>query len=112
MFNKLKRYINRWADRHIVNKLIYDNRVQALRNSVLHCKERGVTANLYGKDELIVSLTTYSKRLYEACLAIETIMQQTLKPNKIVLWLGYDLQDTDLPLTSKSTETRFGNKIL
>ena len=37
--------------------------------------------------KIIVSLTSHGSRILDAYLAIETIMQGTLKPNKIVLWL-------------------------
>ena len=37
--------------------------------------------------KIIVSLTSHGSRILDAYLAIETIMQGTLKPNIIVLWL-------------------------
>lgn len=37
--------------------------------------------------KIIVSLTSHDSRILDAYLAIETIMQGTLKPNRIVLWL-------------------------
>lgn len=40
--------------------------------------------------KLIVSLTTYNKRIYDVHLTIESIGQQTIKPNKIILWLDED----------------------
>ncbi|MEZ9866566.1 glycosyl transferase [Vibrio sp. 10N.261.51.A4] len=52
-----------------------------------------------GQNELIVSLTTYSKRIHDVHLVIETIAQQTLKPNRIILWLDKDEFTLDsLPL--------------
>lgn len=37
---------------------------------------------------LVVSLTTYSKRINKVYLVIESIMRQSLKPDHIVLWLS------------------------
>ncbi|WP_299143015.1 glycosyl transferase [uncultured Vibrio sp.] len=38
-------------------------------------------------ENIVVSLTTYNKRIYDVHLVIESIAQQTIKPNGIVLWL-------------------------
>jgi len=43
-----------------------------------------------GETELIVSFTSYSKRIHDAHLVIESIAQQTLKPNRLILWLDED----------------------
>ncbi len=40
------------------------------------------------KNEVIVSLTSYPGRINEVWLSIESILRQTYKPNKIILWLG------------------------
>ncbi|GFD96207.1 hypothetical protein KUL156_27780 [Alteromonas sp. KUL156] len=39
------------------------------------------------KDDLIVSLTTYNKRLDKVHVTIESLLQQSRKPNRIILWL-------------------------
>jgi hypothetical protein len=39
---------------------------------------------------VIVSLTTFSKKIHEVHLAIESIAQQSIRPNKIILWLDED----------------------
>lgn len=41
-------------------------------------------------EKIIVSLTTYNKRIKTVFLAIESIFQQNIKPDKIVLWLDKD----------------------
>ena len=43
-----------------------------------------------GETELIVSFTTYDKRIHDAHLVIESIAQQTIKPNRLILWLDED----------------------
>ena len=39
---------------------------------------------------LIVSLTTYNRRIDDVHLVIESIAQQTVKPNQLILWLDED----------------------
>lgn len=68
-----------------------------LTYQTLHSKEPGISKEQYGYSEIIVSLTSYSKRIHEVYLAIESIMQGSLKPNRIILWLS---------------ETEFKNKVL
>lgn len=56
---------------------------------------------------LIVSLTTYNKRIYEVYLVIESIFHQTVKPDKIILWLSKDEFDIEeLPIVLKRQQTR------
>ena len=63
----------------------------------LHCTESGVSAERYGDAELIVSLTSYGTRINEVALTIESIMQGTIRPNRIILWLQDDYQGKTLP---------------
>lgn len=63
-------------------------RADWLKEKVMSCTERGVTEESYGGEEVIVSLTSFGKRINEVFLAIESIMQGTVKPNRIVLWLS------------------------
>ncbi len=37
---------------------------------------------------LIISLTTHGKRIHQAYIAIESLMQQQVKADKIILWVG------------------------
>lgn len=53
-----------------------------------HSTDSGVSTVEYVPNrKIIVSLTSHDSRILDAYLAIETIMQGTLKPNRIVLWL-------------------------
>ncbi len=65
-------------------------RVDWLKEKVMTCTVQGITDERYCGWEVIVSLTSYGKRINEVYLAIESIMQGTLKPNRIVLWLAED----------------------
>ena len=46
---------------------------------------------------LVVSLTSYGTRISRVHLAIRSIMDQTLRPNRVELWLGTDSDAIALP---------------
>lgn len=69
-----------------------------VHNMSLHCNERGVSDEKLIDEPLIVSLTTFGSRIMDAYLVIESIMQQTVKPNRIILWLDEnEFDDSKLP---------------
>lgn len=69
-----------------------------LQQSILSNSDSGITNFRYMPDhDVIVSLTTYGKRIYDIALTIESIMQQTMKANRIVLWLDYSFEKKHLP---------------
>jgi hypothetical protein len=104
--NVLKTRINKWLNEHVTADIIYDNRVQLLTNSALFSSEQGTMDRPYNGNELVVSLTTYGRRLYDVYLTIETIMRQTMKANKIILWLEEALKNTDIPLILQKQQGR------
>ena len=55
--------------------------------------------------ELIVSLTSYPKRFGSAFLAIESLLNQTLQPDKIILWLA-EKEVEQNPLPSNLTKLK------
>ena len=55
---------------------------------------------------LIVSLSSIPSRIATTHLAIETIFQQTLKPDRILLWLSDELSYKKLPYKLKRLEKR------
>lgn len=65
-------------------------------------------ANNEGDDKVIVSLTTHPSRINDVWIAIETILRQTKKPDKVILWLA-DSQFSDknsLPIRLLEQEKR------
>lgn len=50
----------------------------------------GVSEQAYGDKKIIVSLTSYGMRINDVHLVIESIMRQTMKANRILLWLSED----------------------
>ncbi len=82
-------------------------RADWLKEKVLTCNEPGITSNRHCDEEVIVSLTSFGRRINEVYLAIESIMQGTLKPNKIVLWLAEDeFKGKTLPQTLLKQQKR------
>lgn len=57
--------------------------------------------------QIIVSLTTYNKRIYDVHLVIESLFRQTIMPNKIILWLAEDeFDDMNIPRILKNLELK------
>ncbi len=64
--------------------------------------EIGVSGTLYGKSEIIISLTTHGKRIYDVPIVIESLFRQTVKANKIILWLAQDeFSERTIPVVLK-----------
>ena len=72
------------------NYLIGYFKENALSNQ---CLVAGTDPIVFGGTPIIVSLTTYGKRLQWVYLTIESLLHQTIKPNKIVLCIAEDNKD-------------------
>lgn len=62
--------------------------------------------------EIVVSLTSYPKRINTVYKTIETLLKQTVKPNKIILWLAIDEfpdKEKNLPLDLLSLKSDLFN---
>lgn len=108
---ELKTEIERMKNDHIfLKKLIKVYRDGINRDAILFEMENfyGMGVNKERRDvNLIVSLTSFRARLYDAPYAIYSLMRQTLKPDKIILWLNEkDFPDGDesLPITLREME--------
>ena len=85
----------------------FEREASLLTNLVLSSKEPGVSSNRICKEEVIISLTSYGKRINDVYLAIESIMRGSLKPNRIILWLNEpDFTEKKLPITLKLQKER------
>lgn len=76
---------------------LFSQRKYMLEQQILYSNECGITDEKYCDGQIIVSLTTYGKRIYDVHLTIESIMEQTMRPNRILLWLDYSFQKQSLP---------------
>lgn len=72
----------------VLDEMVSQNRIDYLRDKTLNSHESGISVEKSCESELVVSLTTFGRRIYDVYLAIESIMQGTVKPNRIVLWLS------------------------
>ena len=89
-----------------IRSLKFAMRYDAMIENALHCSEKGISDKPLCEREVIVSLTTYGKRLYDVDVTIESIMQGSMKPNRIILWLGEDMQNVILPITLQNQQKR------
>lgn len=80
-----------------VKQLLFNQRKYILEQNILHDSTPGISQERYCDHDIIVSLTTYSKRIYDVHLSIESIMEQTMKANRIILWLDYSFENKTLP---------------
>lgn len=90
----------------VYNRLAYDQFAFFLRQQSLSSSVSGITTERLSNTEVIVSLTTHGQRIYEVYLAIESIMQGSIKPNRIILWLSQDDKDHTIPQMLKNQESR------
>lgn len=97
-FYSALRFITRWTA-NIVLPIEY------------YCTRHNAAYRLSGskrEERIIVSLTTFPKRIHHVHLAIESILRGAVKPDKIILWLsreqfdGYD----SLPASLRALEER------
>lgn len=94
LFNLLRRY-----------SIFYLNVIKLTLNNFFSNKA-GVTDHKYSINDVVVSLTSYEKRVSEVYLTIESIMTGKLLPNRIVLWLPIQMKNTNLPSTLKHQQRR------
>jgi len=76
------------------------------KQNSIHFTEKGVTDERLCDEEVIVSLTTHGARYYDAYIAIETIMQGSVKPNRIILWAPEEFEDQPIPVSLKRQMAR------
>jgi hypothetical protein len=82
-------------------------------------KRKGIVKNKNKNEkELIVSLTTFPSRINIVWICIETIMRQTHKPDRIILWLAKEQFDDEsklpaqvLKLKERGLEIKFCNDL-
>ena len=86
-FKKIKKALSNLYN--LDDRIKINNLITEYENSILNNKNRKILEYTENKqNQLIVSLTTYNKRIYDVHLTIESLFRQTLKPNKIILWLA------------------------
>lgn len=84
----------------------FNQKAEMLRCFTFNTTRKGVTDDKLCDAEVIVTLTTYGRRLYDVYLSIESIMQGSVRPNRIILWLADDMQGKVLPVTLQKQMAR------
>lgn len=79
-----------------------------LRRSAHQSTQSGVTAEQISEKPIVVSLTTHGKRIDTVYLTIESLLQQTLRPNYLVLYIGEEEYQSvyQLPTVLQQQATR------
>lgn len=80
-------------------------KIERYNSLSLYSKNIGVAEEQYCDNPVIVSLTSYGKKIQQVHLAIESIMHQTMKPNKIVLCLSDEFKG-NLPIMLQHQQER------
>lgn len=94
-----------------VGKLHRKIRTQDYRNilesEILRTGERGVSDEHMCESEVIISLTTYGNRINTVYLAIASLMRQSMRANRIILWLSEkEFRGGTLPATLRLLEKK------
>lgn len=105
LFNKIHRLFN-VPYKSLNNKLLFEINANILINLMLNDRSSGVSDKKYCGNNIIVSLTSYGKRLQDVSITIESIMQGSMKPNRIVLWVDEKWQDKRMPISLQRQQDR------
>lgn len=89
-----------------IQQVLFNQRKYILEQNILRDNTPGISEDQYCDHEIIVSLTTHGKRIYDVHLTIESIMEQTMKANRIILWLDYNFKHKTLPKTLQLLQKR------
>ena len=80
---------------------------QHLTQRLLYSQEKGVAPQGDSICPIVVSLTTHGTRIHTVAFAVESIFSQTLKPNKVVLYLSEkEFSSHPLPLALMRQQER------
>lgn len=97
----------------IRRNLLYASKLNVLVKTYLsiqqyrQCALQGDKTGIDASGTVIVSLTTYNKRIHEVYLTIESLFQQTQKAKRIILWLAKDeFSKEEIPLILQKQQSR------
>lgn len=115
---KSHRRLYRWCT-YIRHPYVFrrDLEARSLRRGLLAAgpDELAIGSNVC--NHVIVSLTSYGKRLGDVSLAVRSILRQSLKPDEVVLWIEEAADSSLVPADLKELESygldiRYGSKNL
>lgn len=102
---KIRNFFNSILEQYYF-KICYRIKEVWIEDKILHDKTLGITNTKIANKEVIISLTTYGERFYHVHTTIESLMQQTVKANKIILWLDYSFKEKNIPLSLQTQMER------
>ena len=105
LFNKIHKLFNA-PNKSLNNNLLFEINANMLINFMLNDHSLGVSERKFCNNDIIVSLTSYGRRLQDVSLTIESIMQGTMKPNRIVLWVDRQWQNKRMPISLQRQQQR------
>lgn len=115
IFSKLKQLFLSYPDRpyienqtKILIKALHDaRRYPELGQNIIFRSETGVSSTRCCNEELIISLSTFGDRIHGTAITIESLLEQTIKPNRIILNLGRQFEGKGkIPGSIKQLERR------
>lgn len=87
-------------------RLLSETRRWQMESELIQSRESGIShENVFEDKRLIVSLTSYGRRLYDVPYTIQSIMRQTQKPNRIILWIDSN-DEENIPIMLKKLQSR------
>lgn len=72
----------------------------------INSSKYGINTSEKRERNIIISLTSYPKRFSKLHLVIESVMKQSVKADKIILYLGEDSKNIEIPSKLKKLETK------
>ncbi|MCM1356844.1 MAG: hypothetical protein NC212_10620 [Staphylococcus sp.] len=76
--------------RKLPGELKCELRANILENGTINSELPGISETRVCDHDIVVSLTTYGSRINTVHLAIASMMSQSMRPNRIILWLAED----------------------
>lgn len=86
--------------------ILYNVRKELLIQKASTSNEPGITNEKIADREVVVSMASYGNRVSSAFLAVESIMQQSIKPNRIILCIPEEFKSMPLPQMLQRQEKR------
>ena len=90
----------------ILNHCIYHIRSLKCKFLALYNNKQAINQNKERKNKIIVSVTSIPSRFKYLYLCLESIMRQSMKPDKIILYLGNNAKNIELPERLKKLQKR------
>lgn len=93
-------------NKRLQSRLLYEIFSHRMIDAMLNSDVKGVTDTMYCNHKVIVSLTSYGKRLQDVAITIESIMQGSMKPNRLVLWVDEQWKNKRKPIALQLQQER------